>query len=111
MVQQAEEPMDDLSDEQRAASQTALSILSADPALGPVEVRYIAGDEPVRDPRYLIILFGEKGFLFDHIAGRTTVIPLSDGGRTGDERHAALIESAKQAAVREKLGTVYVVRR
>jgi len=102
--------MNDLNDEERAASQIALSILNADPAIGPVEVRYIAHDEPVRDSRYLIVLFGEKGFLFDHIAGKTTVVPLSDNGCTGEERHAAIVESAKAAAVREKVGTVYVVR-
>lgn len=103
--------MDEFNDDERSASQTALAILNADPAVGPVDVKYIAHDEPVRDSRYLIVLFGEKGFIFDHIAGKTTIVPLNDGGLTGPERQTAIIESAKAAATREKLGRVYVVRR
>jgi hypothetical protein len=96
---------------QKAAAETALAILAADPATGPVVVKYIASDEDVHDSRFLIVLFGERGFLFDRIAGKTTIIPLDDGGRSGAERHAAIVESAKAAAAREKLSAVYVVRR
>jgi hypothetical protein len=84
----------------------------SDPALGPVDVVYIARDEDVRDQRFLIVLFQrEKGFLFDRTMGSTTVVELDDHGKLGDERLQAKLESAKATAKQARLAKVYVVRR
>jgi hypothetical protein len=77
--------------------------------LGPVDVVYLDRDEDVHDMRYLIVLFqGEKGSLFDRVAGSTTVIELDDRGLTGDERLGAKLEGGKAAASKAKLSKVYV---
>ena len=103
--------MSDFSDEQRAAAAAAQSILDADPSVGPVDVVYIDPKRDVYDQRYLIVLFqGERAFLFDRAAGRTTIVDLDDRRLTGEAGLRAKLESAKAAAAKEKLGKVYVVR-
>ena len=96
---------------QEAATRMALSILAEKPGAHPVVVKYVASNEDVPDSRFLIVLFGDRGFLFDRISGRTESIPLDHGGLTGAEREAAILESAKAAAARERLSAVYLIRR
>jgi hypothetical protein len=101
-----------LSDDEQAAANTVHAILAADPSLGPVEVVYVAPNEEVRDTRYLILLFGgERAFMFDRVAGRTTIVDLDDRGLAGEARLAAKLDSAKAAATKAKLSKVYVVKR
>src|ERR1700682_251759 len=105
-TQQTAEP----SEPEKTAADVAEEILAADPAIGPVDVIHIGPNADVPDMRYLIVLFqGERAFLFDRIAGRTTIVDLDDRGLTGDDRLIAKLESAKAAATRAKLSKVYVV--
>ena len=102
--------MDALSPEERAAK-LAQEVLNADPALGPVEVRYIGARQDVRDERFLIMLFaGERAFLFDRKKGTTAAVPLDGGKLEGEGRRDALIAAARVVAVREKLSVIYFVR-
>jgi len=101
--------MDALSPEERAAK-LAREVLNADPAVGPVDVRYISAQQDVRDERFLIMLFGgERAFLFDRNKGTTTAVTL-DVKVQGEARRDALIAAAKAAATRERLAVVYFVR-
>ena len=106
----ASQTADDLA-AQEAATEMALSILAEKPGTRPIVVKYVASNEDVPDPRFLIVLFGDRGFLFDRNSGRTESIPLDHGGRTGPEREAAILESAKTAAARERLSAVYLIKR
>ena len=102
--------MDTLSPEERAA-QFAREVLNADPAVGPVEVRYIGAQRDVRDERFLIMLFaGERAFLFDRKKGTTSIVPLDIGKLEGEVRKDALIAAAKAVATRERLSAIYFVR-
>ena len=95
----------------QAAARAAAEMVATDLATRPVEVVDIGPNADIPDMRYLILLFrGERAFLFDRIAGRTTIVELNDGGLSGDERLRAMLESAKAAAAREKLSKVYVVK-
>lgn len=106
----ADDPVD-MDQQAQAAARAAAEIVAADPGIGPAEVVYIGPNADVPDMRYLIVLFGgERAFLFDRIAGRTTIVELNDGGLPGDERLGAKLESARAAAAREKLSKVYVVK-
>jgi hypothetical protein len=102
-------------DEERAAK-LAQEVLNANPAIGPVEVRYIGAQQDVRDERFLILLFGgERAFLFDRKKGTTATVPLDVGKADivkaeGDARRDALIAAAKAAATKEKLSVIYFVR-
>jgi hypothetical protein len=104
--------MNDFTNEERAAAETATAILQADPSVGPVDVVYVDPKRDVFDARYLILLFqGERGFLFDTIAGKTTIVDLEvDPALTGEARVLAKIERAKAEAARLKLGKVYVIK-
>ena len=99
-----------MTDEEQAAEITARAILAADPALGPIEVKYVDRNADIWDQRYLIVLFGAQGFLVDHIAGRTSTVMLDDRGQAGEARDAAIVESAKVIATRERLSRVYLVK-
>jgi hypothetical protein len=101
--------MDTLSPEERAAK-LAQEVLNADPAVGPVDVRFISAQQDVRDERFLILLFGgERAFLFDRKKGTTVAVPL-DVKVAGEARREALIAAAKAVATREKLSVIYFVR-
>jgi hypothetical protein len=113
--------MNSLSPEEERAAKFAQEVLNADPAIGPVEVRYISAQQDVRDERFLILLFGgERAFLFDRKKGSTATIPLevgkSEGDKVegdkveGDARRDALIAAAKAAATKEKLSVIYFVQ-
>ena len=103
-------PMDTISPEERAAK-LAQEVLDADPAIGPVEVRYIGAQQDVRDERFLIMLFaGERAFLFDRKKGTTAAVPLDVGKAEGAARTESLIAAARAAATREKLSVIYFVR-
>jgi len=103
--------MSALSPEEERAAKLAQEVLNADPAIGPVEVRYIAAQQDVRDERFLILLFGgERAFLFDRKKGSTATVPLDVGKSEGDARRDALIAAAKVAATKEKLSVIYFVR-
>ncbi len=103
--------MNALSPEEERAAKLAQEVLNADPAVGPVEVRYISAQQDVRDERFLIMLFsGERAFLFDRKKGTTTTVPLDVGKLEGEARRDALIAGAKAAATREKLSVIYFVR-
>jgi hypothetical protein len=103
--------LSELSEQEQSAASTAAAILAADPEIGPVDVIHIGPNADVPDMRYLIVLFqGECAFLFDRIAGRTTIVDLDDRGLTGGDRLAAKLESAKAQAAKAKLSKVYVVR-
>jgi hypothetical protein len=95
-----------------AAAGAAAEIVAADPAIGPVEVIHIGPNADVPDMRYLILLFqGERGFLFDTIAGKTSIVDLEvDPALTTEARLQAKIERAKTEAAKLKLGKVYVVK-
>ena len=102
--------MDTISAEERAA-RFAQEVLDADPAIGPVEVRYIGAQQDVHDERFLIMLFaGERAFLFDRKNGTTAAVPLDVGKAEGAARSDALISAARAAAMREKLSVIYFVR-
>ena len=104
--------MSDFTDEQKSAAAIAAAILQADPSVGPVDVVYVDPKQDVYDVRYLILLFqGERGFLFDKIAGKTSIIDLDvDPALQSDARLQAKIECAKTEAAKLKLGKVYVVK-
>jgi hypothetical protein len=103
--------MDALSPEQERVAKLAREVLNADPAVGPVEVRYIGAHQDVRDERFLIMLFaGERAFLFDRKKGTTAAVPLDVGKLEGEARKEALIAAAKATATREKLLAIYFVR-
>jgi len=105
-------PMNDFTSEERAAAETAASILQADPSTGPVDVIYLDPKRDVFDARYLILLFqGERGFLFDNLAGKTSTFELEvEPLLSGEARLQAKIARAKVEAARLKLGKLYVVR-
>src|SRR6266567_1997343 len=103
--------MDALSPEEARAAKLAQEVLNADPAVGPVEIRYIGAQQDVRDERFLILLFGgERAFLFDRKKGTTATVPLDVGKAEGEARKEALLAAAKAAATREKLSVIYFVR-
>src|SRR5579871_1529979 len=103
--------MDTLSPDEERAAKLAREVLNADPAIGPVEVRYIGAQHDVRDERFLIMLFaGERAFLFDRKKGTTATVPLDVSKVEGDARREALITAAKAVATREKLSVIYFVR-
>ena len=102
--------MNALSPDEERAAKLAREVLSADPAIGPVEVRYIGAQQDVRDERFLIMLFsGERVFLFDRKKGTTVAVPL-DVKVEGEARREALIAAARSVATREKLSVIYFVR-
>jgi hypothetical protein len=102
--------MNALSPDQERAARFAREVLNANPARGPIEVRYIGAQQDVRDERFMIMLFdGERTFLFDHRRG-TTVPVILDVKAEGAARRDALIDAAKAAATREKLSVIYFVR-
>jgi hypothetical protein len=103
--------MNTLSPEEERAAKLAQEVLNADPAIGPVEIRYIGAQQDVRDERFLIMLFGgERAFLFDRRKGNTATVPLDVGKAEGEVRKEALIAAAKAAATKEKLSVIYFVR-
>ena len=104
--------MNDFTNEERAAAEAAASILQTDPSVGPVDVVHVDPKQDVYDERYLILLFqGERGFLFDRVAGRTSIFDLAvDPALEGDARLKAKIKSARLEAAKLKLGKVYVVK-
>jgi hypothetical protein len=103
--------MNALSPDEERAAKLAQEVLNADPAIGPVEVRYIGSQQDVRDERFLIMLFGgERAFLFDRKKGSTATVPLDVGSADGDARKEALLTAAKAAATKEKLSVIYFVR-
>jgi hypothetical protein len=100
-----------LSPDEARAARFAQEVLNADPARGPIEVRYIGAQQDVRDERFMIMLFdGERTFLFDYRKGTTAPVML-DVKVEGAERREALIDAAKAAATREKLSVIYFVQR
>jgi hypothetical protein len=102
--------MNALSPDQERAARLAQEVLSANPARGPIEVRYIGAQQDVRDERFMVMLFdGERTFLFDRRKGTTAPVIL-DVKVEGAARPEALIDAAKAAATREKLSVVYFVR-
>lgn len=103
--------MDALSPDQERAAKLAMEVVNADPAVGPVEVRYVGPQQDVRDDRFLMLLFGgERAFLFDRKKGTTSTVPLDAGKTEGEARKEALIAAAKAVAAREKLAVVYFAR-
>ena len=100
--------MVDLSDDQQAALSVAQAVLNE--TSNPVVVRYVASGQDISDTRFLVILFEARGFLFDRIRGTTQTIDL-DVSTSGEDRQAAIVESAKLAAHRTGLTVVYFVRR
>jgi hypothetical protein len=85
--------------------------LEADPALGPAELRYLRPTEDPIEDRFIIMVFGgERAFYCNKTTGQTLPVALDDGGANGERRLANLIESAKKAASRERLGKVYFVK-
>ena len=103
--------MNTLSPDEERAARFAREILSANPARGPIEVRYIGAQQDVRDERFMMMLFdGERAFLFDRGKG-TTVPVMLDVKVEGVPRREALIDAARAAATREKLSVIYFVQR
>src|SRR5579871_4710793 len=96
--------MDTLSPDEERAAKLAREVLNADPAIGPVEVRYIGAQHDVRDERFLIMLFaGERAFLFDRKKGTTATVPLDVGKGGGEGGSEALNGAGKTRGKSEKI--------
>jgi hypothetical protein len=97
----SEIPAAEPTEEERAATQVAETVLAADPATGSVDVVYVGPNHDVADRRFLLVLFGgERTFLFDRDRGRTAIVELDDRRLTGDARLEPKLENACAATGR-----------
>jgi hypothetical protein len=103
--------MNDFSDNEQAAIEVVRSVLDADPAIGPAELCYLRPNEDPSEDHFIIMVFGgERAFYCNKTTGQMRPVDLDDRGADGEQRLANLIESAKKAASRERLGRVYFVK-
>lgn len=78
--------------------------------LPKIAVRYVETDELIADARFMVVLFGNKRYLFDRLKGSTKVVDLMTNQPSGHIR-LTIVESAQSAAAEAGLLAVYFIRR